>query len=199
MRTPGDISSLAHISRPRAMSHETPMSRPSHIIWPQLMSPGRAQPYHPSTSHVMRSRCPHHPAVPSYITGREPRHLSGHHHSTTYPPSLSSRFPASESHCPMASFNATMVKMVVAVCNAVLLLSLGPTAMAADQGADCRDPCVAGCQLIAPASCTSIDQALPPLEATCVTRFRGLCAQLCVTFCNANTLPQPGTPLCLNP
>ncbi|KAF8673147.1 hypothetical protein HU200_048695 [Digitaria exilis] len=41
--------------------------------------------------------------------------------------------------------------------------------------------------------------ALPPLETTCVERFRGLCAQLCITFCNANTLPQPGTPLCLNP
>lgn len=111
---------------------------------------------------------------------------------------LLSSFHSFESHWPMASFRGTMVKMVVAVCMAVLLLSMGPTAMA-DLGEDCRNSCIPGCQLVAPAACRSIVQIAPLLKVTCEERFRGLCAQLCITFCNANTLPQSGTPLCLNP
>ncbi|KAF8700103.1 hypothetical protein HU200_034466 [Digitaria exilis] len=74
---------------------------------------------------------------------------------------------------------------------------MGPTAMA-DIGEDCGKECVAGCQLIAPAGCSwSVDQTVPSLDTTCVERFRGLCVQLCATFCDANTLPPVGDPICL--
>ncbi|KAF8673149.1 hypothetical protein HU200_048697 [Digitaria exilis] len=97
----------------------------------------------------------------------------------------------------MASFSGARVKMVVAVCVAVLLLSMGPAAMA-DLVEDCRNKCVPGCQLTAPAACTSIVQTAPDLKVTCETRFRDLCMVLCMVFCTANTLPPASSPICLN-
>ncbi|KAF8673151.1 hypothetical protein HU200_048699 [Digitaria exilis] len=98
----------------------------------------------------------------------------------------------------MASFSRALVNMatVVAVCVAMVLLSMGPMVMA-DLAEECRKGCRPGCQLIAPAACMSIVQTAPLLKLTCEDRFRGLCEILCQNFCTANTLPPAGSPICL--
>ncbi|KAF8663520.1 hypothetical protein HU200_034656 [Digitaria exilis] len=99
----------------------------------------------------------------------------------------------------MASVTAALLKMpaLVAVCIALVLLSMGTPAMGDDQDY-CRGVCRPACDEFATASCRSVAKRATALNETCEVRLASQCSNTCITLCTLDTLPDtPPTP-CLH-
>lgn len=99
----------------------------------------------------------------------------------------------------MASPNDAMLRKAipVAACIMLVLLSMGPLAMADIQN-DCRAICGPKCDGLASDVCNSVIELAPailkPLNIlpTCVVRVDTLCRTLCMNVCTLNTLTPSG-------
>nr|TKW02182.1 hypothetical protein SEVIR_8G229300v2 [Setaria viridis] len=89
----------------------------------------------------------------------------------------------------------------VAACIALVLLSMGPPAMA-DVEDDCRAICYPACDGFTSEVCRSLNGTLPVLGnigffyTTCKVRVSIACRTLCFNVCTLNTLtPSGGAPM----
>ncbi|KAG2563914.1 hypothetical protein PVAP13_8KG373900 [Panicum virgatum] len=88
---------------------------------------------------------------------------------------------------------------IAAACAALVLLSMGPAAMA-DIQTDCRAFCIPQCDGMASNTCNAIIDLAPILKTlpffagTCNVRVAQLCITLCMSACTLNTLTPPGAP-----
>ncbi|TVU03076.1 hypothetical protein EJB05_51404, partial [Eragrostis curvula] len=94
----------------------------------------------------------------------------------------------------MAAISAILVKkvVVVAICITLVLLSVGPAAMA-DVLEDCRNDCRSPCNGFSTAVCKGLTRRLRELLfATCKVRISALCSNTCINLCSIDTLPGAG-------
>jgi hypothetical protein len=102
----------------------------------------------------------------------------------------------------MASANSYKLKMVVpvATCIVLVLLSMGPPAMAGVEE-DCAVICRPACDGFTSEVCMGLNGTFPVLNSldffytTCKVRISALCRSLCFSVCTLDTLtPPPGAP-----
>ncbi|KAG2563913.1 hypothetical protein PVAP13_8KG373800 [Panicum virgatum] len=98
-----------------------------------------------------------------------------------------------------AALRKKKVVPVAALCTMLVLLSMGPPAMA-DIQQDCRAFCIPQCNGLASNTCNSntitdlasILKTLPSFTQTCNVRVAQLCLPVCMNACTLNTLtPAP--------
>ncbi|PUZ45682.1 hypothetical protein GQ55_8G244800 [Panicum hallii var. hallii] len=100
----------------------------------------------------------------------------------------------------MAPASGAVLRKVapVAACIMLVLLSMGPLAMADIQD-DCRVFCIPRCNAFASNTCSTITgiasilNGLPFFRETCTVRVAQLCLTFCINICTLNTLT-PGAP-----
>ncbi|KAJ1276626.1 hypothetical protein BS78_05G228600 [Paspalum vaginatum] len=88
--------------------------------------------------------------------------------------------------------------VVVAVCIALAMLSMGPPAAMADIQDDCVASCAPKCDVYACKLCSKVVNTFRPalnlLYSTCSARLNVECTHTCVAACSLNTLTPPDTP-----
>ncbi|RCV39371.1 hypothetical protein SETIT_8G218700v2 [Setaria italica] len=101
----------------------------------------------------------------------------------------------------MSSASGALLRKVihVAACTVLVLLSMGPPAMA-DMNDDCAAICRPACDGFTSEVCGSLNGTLPVLGnigffyTTCKVRVSSACRTLCFNVCTLNTLtPAPGS------
>ena len=98
-----------------------------------------------------------------------------------------------------AALRKKKVVPAAALCIMLVLLSMGPPAMADIQD-DCRAFCIPQCNGLASNTCSaiidlaSVLKTLPFFTETCNVRVAQLCLPVCLNACTLNTLTPPGAP-----